>query len=141
MVDSLSLGGPVNGRSAGGAGNGAGLIGARVLFLLRIPQPRTTEFLQAYERIRHQVAASVTGHLRDQVCQSVTDPEQWLITSEWTSLACFEAWEREAAHRELAGPLRACATEARSMRFVVRAETTGAQSGPTGSRRVAADGG
>nr|MDT0657305.1 antibiotic biosynthesis monooxygenase family protein [Micromonospora sp. DSM 115978] len=134
MADALSLGGSGNGRPTGPARNGAGPVRARVLFLLRVPRPRTAEFLRAYERIRHQVAASVVGHVRDQVCQSVTDPEQWLITSEWTSLASFEAWERGAEHRELAGPLRACATEARSMRFLIRAETAGRR--PVGSDRL-----
>lgn len=95
---------------------------ARVLFLVRVPQERVAEFLSTYERIRYQVAA-VEGHLIDQVCRSVTDPEQWLITSEWQSLAHFEAWERSPGHRELAAPLRACATEARSLRFAIWTET------------------
>jgi len=94
----------------------------RVLFLLRVPQERVAEFLSTYERIRYQVAA-VDGHLFDQVCRSVTDPEQWMITSEWRSLAHFEAWERSSGHRELAGPLRACATDEQSLRFAIWAET------------------
>lgn len=103
---------------------------ARVLFLVRVPEERVAEFLAAYERIRYQVAA-VDGHLRDQVCRSVTDPEQWLITSEWRSLAHFEAWERTPGHRELAGPLRACATEARSLRFAIWTETGSRAEGET----------
>lgn len=97
---------------------------ARVLFLLRVPTERTAEFLASYERIRHQVAGSAAGHLVDQVCRSARDDEQWLITSEWVSLAHFEAWETSPGHRELVGPLRDCATEARSIRFVVHAETS-----------------
>jgi heme-degrading monooxygenase HmoA len=97
---------------------------ARVLFLIRVPQERTHAFLRAYERIRYQVAEGVDGHLVDQVCRSPTDPEQWLITSEWASLAHFEAWEGSAGHRDLVRPLRECATEARSMRFTVRAQTS-----------------
>ncbi|ROT28261.1 antibiotic biosynthesis monooxygenase [Micromonospora sp. HM5-17] len=97
---------------------------ARVLFLMRVPRDRTEDFLKAYEQIRYQVAEGVAGHLVDQVCESTTDPEQWLITSEWASLAHFEAWERSPAHRELVAPMRACMTEARSIRFVVREETS-----------------
>ena len=95
----------------------------RVVFLIRIPQARTAEFLAAYEQIRYQVAQGVAGHLVDQVCRSATDPEQWLITSEWLSLAHFEAWESTPEHRDLVAPMRDCMTEARSMRFVVHKET------------------
>lgn len=97
---------------------------ARVLFLVRVPEDRTGDFLAAYEEIRYQVAAGVPGHRMDQVCQSAADPEQWLITSEWDSLEAFETWEKDEAHRTLVGPLRACFTEARSMRFVIRAQTS-----------------
>jgi heme-degrading monooxygenase HmoA len=97
----------------------------RVLFLVRVPTERTAAFLQAYGRIRHEVADGVEGHLVDQVCQAQHDPEQWLITSEWDSLASFEAWERTEGHRELVRPMRECMTEARSIRFHIRAETGG----------------
>lgn len=102
-----------------------------MIFLLRIPPERVTEFLDAYERIRYQVAGGVDGHLVDQVCRSATDPEQWLITSEWRSMADFEAWERSPGHRELAGPLRACATQARSSRFEIWTQTGSGPPDPT----------
>lgn len=97
---------------------------ARIVFLIRVPEENRERFLAAYERIRYQVAEGVPGHLRDQVCQSTSDPEQWLITSEWESLDDFVAWEQSPGHRELAGPMRACMTEARSIKFVVREETS-----------------
>ena len=97
---------------------------ARVLFLIRVPVDRTEEFLRAYELVRYEVAEGVDGHLVDQVCQASHDPEQWLITSEWRSLAAFEAWESDPAHRVLVAPMRACMAEARSIRFRVRAQTT-----------------
>jgi heme oxygenase (mycobilin-producing) len=95
----------------------------RVVFLVRVPEERTEDFLRAYEAVRHQVADGVPGHLVDQVCRSSTDPEQWLITSEWASLADFEAWERSAEHRDLVRPMRECFTDARSLRFHVHAQT------------------
>lgn len=95
----------------------------RVLFLIRVPLQLQDEFLAAYQQIRHLVAAGVPGHARDQVCQSITDPEQWLITSEWRHLADFEAWEATDEHRELVAPMRRCFTEARSLRFAIRAQT------------------
>jgi heme oxygenase (mycobilin-producing) len=96
---------------------------ARVVFLVRVPVPRTEQFLAAYEAVRHLVAGGVPGHLVDQVCRSSTDPEQWLITSEWASLADFESWERSPEHRDLVRPMRECFTDARSLRFHIHAET------------------
>lgn len=96
----------------------------RVVFLVRVPAARTQDFLAAYEKIRYEVAEGVPGHLVDQVCQSTADPEQWLITSEWDSLESFEAWERSEDHRTLVKPLRDCMTEARSLRFTVRLQTS-----------------
>jgi heme-degrading monooxygenase HmoA len=96
---------------------------ARIVFLIKVPGERQQDFLIAYEKIRHQVAGGVPGHLRDQVCQSATDPEQWLITSEWRTLDDFLAWEAGEEHRDLVKPMRECITEARSLRFVVMEET------------------
>jgi len=79
--------------------------------------------MAAYELIRHEVADGVKGHILDQVCQSPDDPDSWVITSEWESLDDFLNWERDEAHRELVKPLRECVDEARSLRFIVRAET------------------
>lgn len=100
---------------------------ARVLFLMRVPADRAAEFLDAYEKIRYEVAQGVPGHLVDQVCQSSADSEQWLITSEWDSVESFEAWERSPGHRALVRPLRECMTEARSLRFIIRMQTSGVQ--------------
>ncbi|WP_084963791.1 antibiotic biosynthesis monooxygenase family protein [Thermoactinospora rubra] len=96
---------------------------ARIVFLIKVPQHRQEDFLAAYEKIRYEVARGVPGHLRDQVCRSAADPEQWLITSEWRDLADFLAWEAGEEHRQLVRPMRECITEARSLRFVVHAET------------------
>ena len=108
--------------------------GARVVFLVRVPVERTDDFLAAYERIRYRVAEGVPGHIVDQVCQAPADPEQWLITSEWTSLDAFEAWEGNPAHRDLVKPLSECIAERRSLRFVVR-EETGSPELTTGKER------
>ncbi len=96
---------------------------ARIVFLIRVPAENQEKFLAAYQKIRYEVAEGVPGHILDQVCQSTTDPEQWLITSEWESLAAFTAWEQSPGHRELARPMRECMTEARSIKFAIKEET------------------
>lgn len=97
---------------------------ARIVFLVRVPLARQADFLAAYQQIRYLVAEGTAGHLVDQLCQSDTDPEQWLITSEWRDLDSFRAWESTQAHRDLVRPLREAMTEARSLRFTVRAQTS-----------------
>jgi heme-degrading monooxygenase HmoA len=104
---------------------------ARVVFLIRVPLDRTAAFLKAYEKIRYSVAEGVAGHLVDQVCQSQDDPEQWLITSEWESLAAFQAWERSPDHRDLVRPLAECISERRSIPFLIHEETRRRTPAPT----------
>ena len=43
---------------------------------------------------------------------------------EWESLDDFLEWERTEEHRALAKPLRDCMAEARSLKYVVKAETS-----------------
>lgn len=97
---------------------------ARIVFLIHVPAERQAGFLEAYEQIRYVVSGGVAGHIRDQVCQSSTDPEQWLITSEWRRLEDFVAWEATDEHCALVAPMRACFTGAQSLRFLVCAETS-----------------
>jgi heme-degrading monooxygenase HmoA len=95
----------------------------RVLFLVTVIDGAEQRFLDAYEAIRHEVAR-VPGHLADQVCQSTTDPAQWVITSEWLTADHFAVWESSASHRQLVAPMRDCLRDPNSMRFIVRKETT-----------------
>ena len=97
---------------------------ARVIFLLELKPGTSAQFLAAYERIRHVVATGVKGHLVDQVCQAADDPERWMITSEWERLQDFLAWEESPEHRELIAPMRRCFADARSLRYLVRRETS-----------------
>ena len=100
----------------------------RVVFVIRLKPGSQDAFLQAYNKIRHEVARGVKGHLCDQVCQSPNDPLDWLITSEWESLDDFLEWEKTEEHRELARPLRECFAEAKSLKYVVREETANGRS-------------
>ncbi|WP_329561511.1 SchA/CurD-like domain-containing protein [Kitasatospora sp. NBC_01266] len=94
----------------------------RVVLLLDVHDGREESFLAAYEQIRHQVA-DVPGHISDQLCQSLGNSSQWLITSEWESAEPFLTWVESAAHREVVEPLHACVSDTRSLRFVIARET------------------
>ncbi|MGC0416535.1 SchA/CurD-like domain-containing protein [Embleya sp. AB8] len=94
----------------------------RVLLMLELHEDSEQRFLDAYEHIRHQVAA-VPGHLRDQLCQSIEDPRQWLITSEWTGSAEYLEWVDSPEHQVMVQPLHGCVRGTRSLRFAVTRET------------------
>ena len=94
----------------------------RVVLLLDVLDGQQERFLEAYEQIRHQVAA-VPGHINDQLCQSLGNASQWLITSEWESSEPFLDWVDSAAHRKLVEPLHDCVNDTKSLRFVIARET------------------
>ncbi|MFK4221987.1 SchA/CurD-like domain-containing protein [Streptomyces sp. NPDC019890] len=94
----------------------------RVVLLLDLHDGAQKEFLEAYEHLRNQVA-SVPGHISDQLCQSIENPSQWLITSEWESAPPFLAWVNSEEHVETVQPLHSCVRDTRSLRFSVLRET------------------
>ncbi|WP_033817612.1 SchA/CurD-like domain-containing protein [Kitasatospora sp. MBT63] len=96
----------------------------RVVLFCDIMDGTQQRFLDAYEQLRHQVAA-VPGHVSDQLCQSIEDPSQWLITSEWESAKPFLAWVDSEAHREMVKPLHGCVRDTRSLRYNIMRETAG----------------
>ncbi|MFD7863195.1 SchA/CurD-like domain-containing protein [Streptomyces sp. NPDC057682] len=94
----------------------------RVVLLLDLYDGAQQQFLEAYEHLRNQVA-SVPGHLSDQLCQSIENPSQWLITSEWESAPPFLAWVNSEEHVATVQPLHNCVRDTRSLRFSVLRET------------------
>jgi heme-degrading monooxygenase HmoA len=97
----------------------------RVVLLLDIRKGEQQRFLDAYELLRIQVA-SVPGHVSDQLCQSIEDPSQWLITSEWEGSSPFLAWVDSAEHREMVRPMHDCVNDTRSLRYSILRETSAA---------------
>ncbi|MGW4894094.1 SchA/CurD-like domain-containing protein [Kitasatospora sp. NPDC004240] len=105
----------------------------RVVLMLEIQDGAQQRFLDVYEQLRHQVA-SVPGHVSDQLCQSINDPRQWLITSEWEDQETFLEWVDSPAHREMVKPMHGCVSDTfRSLRYSILRETSAA--GATGTRK------
>ncbi|MCP3819633.1 antibiotic biosynthesis monooxygenase [Streptomyces sp. A3M-1-3] len=94
----------------------------RVVLLLDLHEGAQKQFLEAYEHLRNQVA-SVPGHISDQLCQSIENPSQWLITSEWESAPPFLAWVNSEEHVTTVQPLHSCVRDTRSLRFSILRET------------------
>ncbi|MFD7324177.1 SchA/CurD-like domain-containing protein [Streptomyces sp. NPDC059875] len=113
----------ISGRISQSAFDGSRL---RVILLLDLYEGAQQQFLDAYELMRKQVA-SVPGHISDQLCQSIENPSQWLITSEWESAPPFLAWVNSEEHVETVRPMHSCVRDTRSMRYSIVRET-----GPSG---------
>ncbi|WP_152628239.1 SchA/CurD-like domain-containing protein [Streptacidiphilus neutrinimicus] len=104
----------------------------RVVLLLDVHEGQEQNFLAAYDQICHQVA-NVPGHISDQLCQSLGNSSQWLITSEWESAEPFLSWVDSAAHRALVQPMHDCVADTRSLRFVIERQTPATLPPPGGS--------
>ncbi|MGW5328931.1 SchA/CurD-like domain-containing protein [Streptomyces sp. NPDC004014] len=108
----------------------------RVVLLVDVHDGAQQQFLEAYEQLCSQVA-SVPGHVSDQLCQSIENPSQWLITSEWESAPPFLTWVNSEDHVRMVEPLHSCVRDTRSLRFHVVRETGGAaQQAEPGQRRL-----
>ncbi|MFE4086691.1 SchA/CurD-like domain-containing protein [Streptomyces sp. YIM B13502] len=94
----------------------------RVILLLDLYEGAQEQFLDAYEHMRNTVA-SVPGHISDQLCQSIENPSQWLITSEWESALPFLDWVNSEEHIQIVRPMHSCVRDTRSMRYSVLRET------------------
>ncbi|MGW0709056.1 SchA/CurD-like domain-containing protein [Streptomyces sp. NPDC002643] len=105
----------------------------RVVLLVDVYDGAQQQFLEAYEQLCHQVA-SVPGHVNDQLCQSIENPSQWLITSEWESAPPFLAWVNSEEHVRMVEPLHSCVRDTRSLRFHVVRETGGPATADPGRR-------
>ncbi|MEU6314909.1 SchA/CurD-like domain-containing protein [Streptomyces sp. NPDC047014] len=90
----------------------------RVVLLLDLYDGAQNQFLEVYDRLHRQVS-SVPGHIRDELCQSIENPSQWLITSEWESAPRFLAWVSSEEHLASVQPLHGCVRDTRSLRFSV----------------------
>ncbi|MBW8087865.1 antibiotic biosynthesis monooxygenase [Streptomyces hygroscopicus subsp. hygroscopicus] len=101
----------------------------RVVLLVQVNSGAEQRFLRAYDQMAQQVA-KVPGHISDQLCQSIENPSQWLITSEWESAPPFLAWVDSPAHREMVKPFHGCVQDTRSLRFGILRETLTAGSPP-----------
>ena len=109
----------------------------RVVLLVDVYDGAQQQFLEAYELLCNQVA-SVPGHVSDQLCQSIENPSQWLITSEWESAPPFLAWVNSEEHVRMVEPLHSCVRDTRSLRFHIVRETGSPVSGAESRRRLQA---
>ena len=91
----------------------------RFILDVRIKPDAGDDLRRAYAALRERVEQQ-PGLLGHQLCESIDDPERWLVISEWESVEASEAWDRSDEHAALIGPMRACLTQASSTKLRVR---------------------
>ncbi|MDF3289535.1 SchA/CurD-like domain-containing protein [Streptomyces silvisoli] len=101
----------------------------RVILVLHIKDGAEKRFMEVYRILRDQVA-EVPGHISDQLCQSIQNPSEWIITSEWEGPAPYFAWVNSAEHVRMVEPMHECVHNTRSMRYGVVRETRPAAAAP-----------
>ncbi|MGW2939548.1 SchA/CurD-like domain-containing protein [Streptomyces sp. NPDC001156] len=111
--------------------------GLRVVLLVDVYDGAQQQFLEAYEQLCSQVA-SIPGHVSDQLCQSIENPSQWLITSEWESAPPFLDWVSSQEHVQMVRPLRSCVRDTQSLRFHIVRETGSQAAAASAARRLQA---
>ncbi|MEV5439844.1 SchA/CurD-like domain-containing protein [Streptomyces sp. NPDC052682] len=107
----------------------------RVVLLVDVHDGAQQQFLDAYEQLCTHVA-DVPGHVSEQLCQSIENPSQWLITSEWESAPPFLAWVNSEDHVRAVRPLHGCVRDTRSLRFHIVRETEAGQRRQQASPRI-----
>jgi heme-degrading monooxygenase HmoA len=91
----------------------------RLVVDVRIKQGTADELQSAYAALVAR-AAREPGLISHQLCQSLDEPDRWLVISEWQSLEESTAWDSSDDHRQLLAPMRACFAQATRTAFDVR---------------------
>ena len=78
---------------------------ARVLLFAVAPGDRPDAVAAAYHAISTELAGT-PGLIGNELLQSTADPREFVVMSEWETLAAFRHWESGAAHRTATSPLR-----------------------------------
>jgi heme-degrading monooxygenase HmoA len=91
----------------------------RLVVDVRVEDGTEGELTRAYSELVAR-AVEEPGLIAHQLCQSVDEPDRWLVISEWRSLEESMAWDRSEVHGRLLAPMRACFAHATRAAFEVR---------------------
>jgi heme-degrading monooxygenase HmoA len=80
-------------------------VSARVLIFYRAPASDPEAVERAYHDISPQMKGT-PGLRRNELLRDVTEPDRYVVCSEWESLEAFQAWESGPDHRGRTSPLR-----------------------------------
>lgn len=94
-------------------------LSVRFILDVRLKPGCRDELTRAYAALRQRVEQA-PGLLSHHLCESIDDPERWLVISEWKTLEASTAWDRSDEHERFTAPMHACFAQASSSKFHVR---------------------
>lgn len=77
------------------------------------------ELVRAYRELV-ETASLQPGFIQHQLCESLDDPERWIVISEWETLEASDSWDRSDEHRRLLAAMRAFFAQADRAGFQIR---------------------
>jgi heme-degrading monooxygenase HmoA len=98
--------------------------GVQVLIYAAAPPDDPDGVTRAYHRISQDLAGT-PGLLGNRLLRSLLDGDRFVVVSEWSDLAAFQAWEQGPDHRTTTAPLRTYQEASRGRSFDVLAVQAG----------------
>jgi heme-degrading monooxygenase HmoA len=77
----------------------------RVMVFATIKPGTQEAFEAAFAKVTQQVKGT-KGHMRDELIKDTTNPDAYILLSEWESREAFLAWEDAPIHKETTTPMR-----------------------------------
>ena len=95
----------------------------RFVVTIRLKPGSEDDFVAAYQAMHERVTQGLPGHVAHQLCRSLDDPQDWIITSEFESHEAWQAWDESDEHRAIIGPFRQFFERGGSSAYEVRVES------------------
>lgn len=95
----------------------------RFVVTVRLKPGTEEDFVAAYQAMHERVERGIAGHVSHQLCRSLDDPQDWIITSEFESRQTWRAWDESSEHRALIAPFRQFFERGASTAYEVRVES------------------
>jgi heme-degrading monooxygenase HmoA len=77
----------------------------RVMVFATIKSGAQQEFEAAFASVTQQVKGT-PGHIKDELIKDASNPDSYILLSEWESQEAFLAWENAPVHKETTTPMR-----------------------------------
>lgn len=77
----------------------------RIMLYHRAPSAETGVVEKAYREISEELSGT-PGLLGNELLRSLTDPDVFVVLSEWQSVEAFDSWDKGPDHKGQTSPLR-----------------------------------
>ncbi|MEU6708961.1 antibiotic biosynthesis monooxygenase family protein [Streptomyces wuyuanensis] len=93
----------------------------RVVLRVQLHEGMGAKYASAYNLVRDDIAKA-DGYISSQLCQSVAEPDTWILTSEWASPGDYQAFVEDEGFTARRASMRACVRDGKSSQYAVVSE-------------------